>query len=65
MEMARIESKDDKDNLIWSNTWVLVTSNHAFLNDPAVRPRIEPPRSGDGRQVIWTDDYSNLVRILN
>jgi SAM-dependent methyltransferase len=44
-------------------TWMLLASDPGFFDDPAmqgaVRPA-EPPASLRG----WTDDYSNLIRII-
>ena len=43
--------------------WVLVTSNRAFIDHPDVQRSITP-WSGDPGDTIWTDDYSNLLRVL-
>ena len=49
--------------------WMLVTTNEDFLGHPSVAPDIiEEADGGDeGREqrpILWTDDYSNLFRIL-
>ena len=45
-------------------TWVLMTNNEAFLNADQVRrgerdwPEVRVP------ELLWTDDYSNLILVL-
>ena len=45
--------------------WVLLSSNRAFLDHPAIDSRV---RNGWSRPVAegvrWTDDYSNLLEAL-
>jgi hypothetical protein len=45
--------------------WILVTSNETFLKDPFVYSRIEPWPSLRLKEILWTDDYSNLFRIVS
>jgi hypothetical protein len=42
--------------------WVLVTSNQMFLQDPFVNFRIQPWPTL--RELVWTDDYSNLFQVV-
>ena len=58
-----IESKRDDDNGVFVATWVLVTDNQAFLQSRDVQMAITPTEVTSKPQV-WTDDYSNLFRIL-
>ncbi len=45
-----------------SSTWMLLTKNRAFLDDPEVRSfDPEPPGAPE---VVWTDDFSNLLEVL-
>ena len=46
------------------NEWVLVTSNQAFLKDPFVNFRIHPWPILNHREFLWTDDFSNLFRVV-
>ena len=49
-------------------SWVLVTSNEAFLRDEEVVARIsEQGRvlTDEDPSVLWTDDYGSLWRVLN
>jgi hypothetical protein len=43
--------------------WVLVTNNHRILNDPQIAASIKPIIPIPGLR-SWTDDYSNLFKIL-
>lgn len=42
--------------------WVLVTNNQNFLKDPFVNFRIAPWPTL--REILWTDDYSNLFQVV-
>jgi len=44
--------------------WVLVTSNKTFLKDPYVYSRFEPWPTLRHREILWTDDYSNLFGVV-
>ena len=44
-------------------SWVLVTNNPTFLNDPAVTANTVPIDKVPGTR-LWTDDYSSLVPLL-
>ena len=48
----------------YGSTWMLVSRSDAFLQQPAIADR-SSPRLQESRPVrLWTDDYSNLFRIL-
>lgn len=56
-----IENEEDQAMNVFSSDWVLLTKSNEFLNDPVVHAaRIDKKRA----DVLWTDDYSNLWRIL-
>jgi spermidine synthase len=44
------------------STWVLISSNPAFMNKAAGYSKKWP--EGGPEEVIWTDDYSNLIQLL-
>ncbi len=46
------------------NDWVLVTSNQNFLNDREIREFIAPWPSAQPKEILWTDDYSNLFSVI-
>ncbi len=61
---ARLVDTDDEDfNDIFGASWVLVTGRRDFFDQPLLKPAAVPiaPR---GSLRLWTDDYSNLFRIL-
>ncbi len=45
-----------------NSTWMLLTKNRAFLDDPDVRA-IDPEPPG-APAFVWTDDFSNLLEVL-
>jgi SAM-dependent methyltransferase len=60
---ARLVDTEDEANDVFGSTWVLVTANRAFFDKALLRTAaVAVPRSGRVR--MWTDDYSNLFRIL-
>lgn len=48
-----------------ATTWVLLTQNWKFLNDPAVAPHLKPSWPVRGKPLLWTDDYGSLWQVLS
>ncbi len=47
------------------STWLLVTRDEGFLARPELREWVRRPETPlPSRESLWTDDYSNLARIL-
>ena len=44
--------------------WILITSNQKFLADPQVKASTTPWPTEDSPGLLFTDDYSNLFRLL-
>jgi hypothetical protein len=59
---AVLRNDADEAKAINSSTWVLLTRNRAFLDSEAIRLATLPPDSE--REILWTDDFSNLLGIL-
>lgn len=59
-----VDTEDDDDyNAIFGSTWVLVSARAGFFEFPEIKEvAVEPPVKAGLR--LWTDDYSNLFRIL-
>ncbi len=58
-----VDTDDGDGDGTFGSTWVLVTLNQTFLATPEVAAAArEAPLRSDLR--LWTDDYSNLFRIL-
>lgn len=62
---ARIVDTDDDehDNAIFGATWVLLSADHGFFEKRVVKDASIPLLTPD-RGRMWTDDFSNLYRIL-
>jgi len=63
-EVVRTESPDDPKSGVSFSTWVLLTSNRAFLDTPAVRDSIVPWDDSDRPPLLWTDDFASLWQVL-
>ena len=61
-EAIYIEDEDRGDGYN-SSDWVLITSNHAFLNDHTVRS-FQDDWYHELKPIIWTDDFSNLFKVV-
>ena len=59
-----IRDKGDRQRGNYYSDWVLVTSNQAFLKDPFVYSRIAPWPISKRKEILWTDDYSNLFGVV-
>jgi hypothetical protein len=59
--LVSIEADDDKE--IAASDWVLVTSREGFFDQPEIKDAIQQIEPIRGLRT-WTDDYSNLYRIL-
>lgn len=60
---VRLIDTEDEPNDVFGSTWMLVTACRGFFDKPLLRTAaVAVPRSGRVR--LWTDDYSNLFRIL-
>lgn len=55
---------DDRPHGVYFNKWVLITSNQEFLANKRVRKYLKPWTNERRDLILWTDDYSNLFRIL-
>lgn len=58
-----IVNEADEDNEIFTADWALLTTNEKFLANPTVSNAITPWLAGQ-EDVVWTDDYSNLLGVL-
>jgi SAM-dependent methyltransferase len=58
-----IDTSDDDDNAVFGATWVLVSGRESFFRYPFIRHAATPVSRIAGLR-MWTDDYSNLFRIL-
>lgn len=64
LETATIDDDDEKRAWIYPTTWVLVTRDGKWLDQPAIAAVAAPSESPPRAPPLWTDDYASLVRIL-
>jgi hypothetical protein len=50
---------------IFDSSWVLVTNNQEFLNNEHVQPHLRLDDLETTRNLLWTDQFSNLFDILD
>jgi hypothetical protein len=48
--------------VVQGSTWILLSRNPLIFEHPVIRE--VNPRPLDGREVLFTDRYSNLFRVL-
>jgi len=48
---------------LWPSDWILLSKSGASLDMPELR-KWEVPVLGNGKPILWTDDYSNLLRVF-
>jgi SAM-dependent methyltransferase len=58
-----IDTEDDDDNAVFTATWVMISGRQSYFNYPFIRAAGTPVKPIAGLR-MWTDDYSNLFRIL-
>jgi SAM-dependent methyltransferase len=61
---AVITSEDSDETGLMGATWVLVTANQEFLEYEPIRSASRPASENTTARIVWTDDYSNLMRIV-
>jgi len=44
--------------------WVIITNNSSFLNNAKVKELMSPWPNNIDKNIVWTDDYSNLLSVL-
>ena len=63
-EAVFIESGKETENEVYFCRWVLVTGNRELLDSPALKPEIDAWPEDAPAPLVFTDDYSNLLKIL-
>ena len=61
--MVSFETDDRSDKEESNSDWVLVTSRPGFFDQPEIKSAAEQIAPIPGLR-MWTDDYSNLYKIL-
>jgi hypothetical protein len=60
-----IDNQSDASLGLHASTWIILTQNYAFLNDPVVRKSSSSSFPKQGEPVLWTDDYGSLWQVLS
>jgi len=58
-----VDNDEDDDNEVYESTWVLLSADERFFHGGAFRENKDVTRL-EARAVPWTDDFSNLFKIL-
>ncbi len=58
-----IVNDEDEDNEIFASDWALLTENAEFIANETVSQAITPWLA-ERKQVVWTDDYANVIALL-
>ena len=64
LQGIRIRSERDESLGTQPATWVLLTDNQTFLDNPDIRSAETPWTSEDPAPMVWTDDFSSLWQVL-
>jgi hypothetical protein len=64
LDLRRIEYVEDDRISAASSDWMLLTNNRRFLSDPLVQQRATHVEGTYQPIRLWTDQYSNLLQIL-
>ncbi len=62
-QVKLFDNEEEENEVIFSSDWVLVTARAGFFDTPLLKNKGAPIKSRPNLRV-WTDDYSNLWRIL-
>jgi spermidine synthase len=60
-----ISSYGEDENGTSGADWLIVTSNKAFLDDPAIKEMVEPWPEDARPPFVWTDDHASLWQVLS
>ena len=58
-----VETEDDESGRCYGTTWVLISSNAAMFELPEFQKKGQTPAAATWLP-LWTDDYSNIFRVL-
>ncbi len=58
-----VDTEDEEESGVYGATWILVSGDTRFFERPALKEAVETLAAREDMRP-WTDDYSNLFRIL-
>ncbi|HEY7585505.1 MAG TPA: fused MFS/spermidine synthase [Candidatus Deferrimicrobiaceae bacterium] len=62
-EAVSVDTGDDVNSGVYGSTWILVAGDRRRLDGPSLTEAARPLMPAEGVR-LWTDDFSNLIRIL-
>jgi spermidine synthase len=62
-EAVMVDTEDEPENGLYGSTWILIAGRRGFAGKPALKKAGKPLAARENVH-LWTDDYSNLFRIL-
>ena len=64
MNVLCVETDYDETIAKGSSQWLLLTRNDEFINDDAITQYVTPNEEYTSSRIVWTDQYSNLLEVL-
>jgi hypothetical protein len=64
LDALLVETRPDESRGISRSTWMILTSNQAFLNQPEVLAAAASSDPSTGAALAWTDDFASLWGVL-
>lgn len=64
MNVLCVETDYIETNAQGSSQWLLLTCNDEFINDDAITQYVTPNEEYTSSRTVWTDQYSNLLEVL-
>ena len=64
MRRAFVVSAGDDERDIYLCTWAILSRNERFMDSEAIQSAASAKADASQRAILWTDDYSDLFRIL-
>nr|AGC72173.1 integral membrane protein-like protein [uncultured bacterium A1Q1_fos_962] len=58
-------SPDDPDAILGASRWMVLSRDRDLLREPSISFRVDAWDEDDDRQILWTDDYSSLLPLLD
>ncbi|MBF8260035.1 MAG: integral membrane protein-like protein [Actinobacteria bacterium] len=62
-EAVIVDTEDEPEKALYGSTWILMADRRGFRARPALK-RSGKPLTERKNVHLWTDEYSNLFRIL-
>jgi hypothetical protein len=64
LDALLVETRPDENRGISRSTWMILTSNQAFLSQPEVLAAAAASDPSTGVALVWTDDFASLWGVL-